>query len=68
VSPGNEHPRTGDSASGTVCQNSSAAYAESVTVVLVPSVSIRYAESLGTHQYCIRGWPNEMVYLTKLLK
>jgi uncharacterized protein YutD len=37
-------------------------------VVLVLSILIRYAESLGTYQYCVGDWPNEMVYLTNFLK
>jgi hypothetical protein len=53
TSPASENPRTGDSTSETVCQNCRAAYAESVMVVLVPSVSTRYAESLDIYQYCV---------------
>jgi hypothetical protein len=59
---------TGDSVSGTVCINCRAAYAESKTVVFVLSISSRNADSLGACQYCVGDWPDEMVYLTKLLK
>jgi hypothetical protein len=37
-------------------------------VVLMPSVSTRYAESLGTYQYCVEEWHDEIVYLTKFLE
>jgi uncharacterized protein YutD len=37
-------------------------------VVLAPSVSTRYADSLGTYQYCVGEWSNELVYLTKFLE
>jgi hypothetical protein len=59
-----------DNVSGIVRINCRAAYAESVTVVLMLSVSIsiRNADSLGTCQYCVGDWPDEMVYLIKCLE
>jgi hypothetical protein len=55
-----------DNVSRTVCINSKAAYAESVTVVLVLSISTRNADSLGTYQYCVGDWPDEMVLPDKV--